>query len=164
MQAKGYWYYNKQIFEVTTSKHIDWIIKYPEKFGLTEQDIKSIYDKHNEKIGFEGKAREELIRMAISKGWIRIRHYVRPHDYWSIQYSDYRRQKKAIRDCIENLILDMGEMTNDDEVILMGLDDGSRFDYSFVNGGIGEFLKENNKKPKYKLYLVEDFNSIKGVI
>lgn len=55
--------------------HIDAVIKNPKKFGYTDEKIKDIYDKYNEKIGQEGKAREEIIVDLIGHGWVRVRRY-----------------------------------------------------------------------------------------
>jgi len=63
--------------------HIVTIIKYPKKFGLTKEYIEDIYNKYNEPINLEGKAREEIIKSLMMDGWIRIRRY--PNKFWSIQ-------------------------------------------------------------------------------
>jgi hypothetical protein len=55
--------------------HVKAVIKDPEKFGLSLEQIKEIYKKHNEGIGSEGKARDEIVSLLISNGWIRIRLY-----------------------------------------------------------------------------------------
>ncbi len=71
----AYWISPKgEILPVMTN-HIDVVIKYPEKFGLTSSRIKEIYNQYNEKIGQEGKAREEIIVDLLKKGFIRIRRY-----------------------------------------------------------------------------------------
>ncbi len=59
------------------SKHILEVIKCPEAFGFTIEEIEGLYKKHNEPIGIEGKARKEIILSLISKDWIRIRRYMR---------------------------------------------------------------------------------------
>jgi len=64
------------------SKHINMIISYPDKFGLTKQFIEDTYEKYNEKMGTEGKARNEIIVLLIKQGWTRIRRY--PNKFWII--------------------------------------------------------------------------------
>jgi hypothetical protein len=66
--------------------HISVLIKTPELFGLTPTEVNDAYQNHNEPLGFEGKARVELIRCALSKGWIRIRH--RPRTGWTIELEE----------------------------------------------------------------------------
>jgi len=63
-----------EVVEVGTN-HIQLIISNPKKFGYTEDKIKEIYDKYNEPLGIEGKAREEIIKDVVNKGWIRVRRY-----------------------------------------------------------------------------------------
>lgn len=62
--------------------HIATVIKHPTKFGLTKAKIQKAYDKHNEKIGWEGKAREEIMIDLMKKGFIRIRERSKG---WSVQ-------------------------------------------------------------------------------
>jgi len=81
---KAYWISNKgKIFELKENKtHISYVIKYPEKFGETKESIKNTYEKYDEQISWEGKAREEIIVRIIKRGYIRIREY---RNRWSIQ-------------------------------------------------------------------------------
>lgn len=53
--------------------HIATVIKNPSKFGLSTQKIQKVYDKYKEKVGWEGKAREEIMTDLMKKGFIRIR-------------------------------------------------------------------------------------------
>ena len=63
-----------ELLEVGTN-HIQLIINNPKVFGYTKDQIKQIYDKYNEPMGVEGKAREEIIKNVVTKGWLRIRRY-----------------------------------------------------------------------------------------
>lgn len=157
MQSIGYWYKNKKLFQIENEKHIDFIIKYPEKFNLTKEEVKAMYLKYNEKYGMEGKAREELIVSVIEEGWIRLRHYTRPRDYWSIQYYNFREQEKELHEIIETLIFDEKTMRHDDEIVFIGFGDESKFVYSFMNGGASKFLQEKSIKKK-SITVIEDFN------
>jgi hypothetical protein len=78
--------------------HIATVIKYPKKFGLTKEYIESIYNKHNEKFGVEGKARDEILKELMSNGWIRIRRY--PNRFWSV--SIYNKLNKRTKDYISD--------------------------------------------------------------
>jgi hypothetical protein len=72
--------------------HIDTVIKYPKKFGVTKEYIERIYNKYNEKLGVEGKAREEILKELMSKGWVRIRRY--PNRFWSVQVNKITKKVK----------------------------------------------------------------------
>ena len=63
--------------EITGSmkSHISQVIQAPEKFGLTREYIKDKYDRYGEKLGLEGKAREEIMKEIFDAGFTRIRKY-----------------------------------------------------------------------------------------
>ena len=67
---------------VYVSNHITAIIRNPNKFGISKEFIKDQYEKYNERMGQEGKARESIILMLVNRGWIRIRRY--GDNVWSI--------------------------------------------------------------------------------
>jgi len=77
----SYWLSPKNDMVSIDDTHISLVIKHPEKFGLTREYIESIFAKHGERLGQEGKAREELIKFLIDHNWARLRRY---KDYWSI--------------------------------------------------------------------------------
>ena len=62
--------------------HIEAVLMAPEKFGETKKTIQRSYDKHNEKLNTEGKAREEILVRIMKRGFVRIREY---SNRWSIQ-------------------------------------------------------------------------------
>jgi hypothetical protein len=64
--------------------HMDFMFKNPQKFDMTRQEILDAHELHGEKVGAEGRAREDLLKKAMMNGWIRIRKYNRP-DFWTIQ-------------------------------------------------------------------------------
>ena len=70
-----------EILEMKSSKHITEIVQHPEKFGLTQEYIDRKYAEFNEPVGFEGKAREVIMRAVISSGYIRVRAY---RNFWSV--------------------------------------------------------------------------------
>jgi len=75
--GNAYWIKsNGKILPVKTT-HIDMVIDDPKMFGLTIEYIKSVHNTFREKLGQEGKARAQIMRELISKGWMRIRHYAR---------------------------------------------------------------------------------------
>lgn len=63
------------------ANHANDIIENPSKFGVTFDFIKNLYTKHGEDFRQEGEAREELIKLILQRGWVRIRNY---RNYWSV--------------------------------------------------------------------------------
>lgn len=63
----------KEIIPVSGTTHIDEIIRNPDRFGFTKAEIEEAYSRHNEPIGLEGQAREEIMKKAMDDGWIRAR-------------------------------------------------------------------------------------------
>jgi hypothetical protein len=90
----GFWLSPKGELVGTSSVHVRDIIDNPSKFGMTDDLIQKTYDKYNEPLGQEGKAREELISMALTRGWIRVRKYARPSTYWSVTVNSLDRKTK----------------------------------------------------------------------
>ena len=101
-QTTGLWISpNGGVIEVDTT-HIDDVIANPEQFGFTHDFIKSMYDKYHEKLHQEGQAREELILLALKRGWIRVRKY---RNYWSVtvdRLSD--KTKTNLRDWVHTFV------------------------------------------------------------
>ena len=83
---------NGKVISTNGISHISTIIADPQRFGLARENIQAVYSKHGEKMGIEGKARIEIIKHLIAKGWIRLRRY--PNMYWSIQVTDFNKQSK----------------------------------------------------------------------
>lgn len=141
----AFWMKDDEIIENDAS-HIKVITDDPEKFGLTRDYIESVYEKYGEKIGTEGKAREEIIKEASRQGWIRVRHYVnKGGDYWSIQADNIRRRKRQINDFIF-WALEQDYMTMNDELVILGYDDERVLRYGFMEGGVKAYMEERKKK------------------
>ena len=91
-----------KIYDVTTT-HIDFVFTNPEKFGMTEEEIRETYKKHKEVLGTEGKAREEILLNVLNAGWIRGRYN---RDGWHIQLK--RLNGKAKNNIIDWLLTSDG--------------------------------------------------------
>lgn len=118
----AFWIKDRRIYECESS-HIRFLLDNTGLFGFKKEDLVEIFRKHKEKIGFEGKAREEIIRSAVKKGWIRVRKYVSPKYYWSIQFDAYEKRKAAV----DNFILWASKragLKKNDPIALLGYDDG----------------------------------------
>ena len=81
-----------KIISTNGRSHISLIIASPQNFGFTKTQVVDLYKKYNEKLGVEGNAREELIRILFDKGWMRIRRY--PNDCWSVQVKKLTKRSK----------------------------------------------------------------------
>lgn len=92
----GYWISPSGNAFPVSSNHIVTVIADPEKFGYTREELESIHKKHKERLGQEGKAREEIILDLVAKGWIRVRSYRRGGDLtWSVNIN---RLTKRVKD------------------------------------------------------------------
>lgn len=112
--AEAYWItpYGK-IMEVD-ARHINAIIRNPELFGLTREEIVEIYKRHKEPMGWEGKAREEIILELVKRGWIRIRHYRTRNDHWSIHINKLSNKIKDYLQQFASSLIKVKGHGNDD--------------------------------------------------
>jgi hypothetical protein len=63
----------------SVESHIQQLIMNADKFGLDINDLRNKFKEYGEPVGFEGKAREEIIKRILWVGWIRVRKYPRSH-------------------------------------------------------------------------------------
>ena len=140
--TNGFWIRNDVVYDVTFDSHVAYVIQYPALFNLTGKMIMDIYRKHGEVIGSESKAREELVRLAAANGWIRIRHYANPKDYFSIQTDDTVKRRKDIIAFVVWAI-EQGIMMPDSEAQIVGFNDPGDFqEFKWADGGIERYLSE----------------------
>ena len=143
VQGKGFWLREEKVYDVSASSHVQFMIDHPKLFNLTPERVREIYGWQNEPLGHEARAREILIKHAVTQGWIRIRHYLRPLDYWSIQAANTSKQERQIAEFFLWAI-DQDIMKPHSEVIILGFDDpGDWHRYRWRNGGVGRYLAEN---------------------
>lgn len=146
--GKGYWSIGTKVYDMTADRHMLFIEEHPDLFNLTPEDIKAIYEKYGERVEQEGKGREELIKLAASQGWVRVRHYIKPEDYWSIQVDNLKRRKNNIQDflywAMEHKIMDPQA-----PAVLLGYDNpADREVYDWQSGGIKNYLiQEKYQRP-----------------
>lgn len=132
MDKEAFWFKDGTIIQVddgTGHRHIDDVAAHPAAFGVTPDYIKSMYAKHGEPVGFEGKAREEIFARLMLDGWVRIRHRAGKRDSWIVQCADMERQKGGLAEIARHLIIEDGRMRADDVVLVTDLDGNSaRYD------------------------------------
>lgn len=102
MGAMAYWISpSGKVIDAEIS-HIDYVFKNPEKFNLTRADIEKAYKKRKEPIGWDGFAKDDLVREILKLGWIRARYYDRGG--WTIQAQNLNKKTKDnIWDFVEYL-------------------------------------------------------------
>lgn len=82
--AEAYWISPAgQILPVRVS-HIRDVLDFPEAFGCTKDELVAKYKEFKEPVGFEGKARHEIMLALIQRRWIRIR-YINRGSLWSVE-------------------------------------------------------------------------------
>jgi hypothetical protein len=81
--AEAFWISPRgEVFGFDNSTHIRQVLDYPESFGFSGKDeLLAFYEKYHEPIGFEGKARQDIMVSLLSKGWIRIRFVPKQYFY-----------------------------------------------------------------------------------
>jgi hypothetical protein len=77
----AYWISPKGEMIDVKGKHINAVIERPQSFGFNKEFIEFMYDNYGEKIGQEGKAREQIMGALFKQNWIRIRKY---KNFWTM--------------------------------------------------------------------------------
>jgi len=78
--------------EPVPHRHILTIAEDPQLFGLTVDDIKTVYKKHKEDVGWEGYARNEIILDLLKKDWVRLR-FTTKSGTWRLQIHEELNEK-----------------------------------------------------------------------
>ena len=85
-KSTSYWISPRGEIMSVDERHIEAVVRTPEKFGFTKERLADIFSRHKESPNQEGDARNEIITEIMNNGWIRIRKNNRP-DRWHIQTS-----------------------------------------------------------------------------
>ena len=105
-----YWLKEDEVYEVRGETEADFLIKNPEKFYLTIEDIHLLFDYCGEEGDQQKEVQEHLLRIAESHGWIRIQKQTEPLVRWSIKCDNPSARDKEIKQflawAIENKIMD----------------------------------------------------------
>src|SRR5271157_1897236 len=125
MQAKGYWVrdgHSPSTIDVTATSHVRYLCEHHREFGFSQEQIEETYRRHGERTGQEGKARDELIKIATTRGWIRERQYRSPRDYCSVQFDRFEERKETIVFFLRAMI-EQHKISKGDELRLIGFYD-----------------------------------------
>jgi len=86
--------------------HITAVVRNPEQFGYTGEELKEIEAKYGESLEQEGEARQEIMENLLRQQWIRLRYRPR-QDTW---VGETGRDARAVQ---HHLLRWMGEMVLD---------------------------------------------------
>ena len=131
-----------RVVKLVNGTHISTVIANPEGFGFTREEIIDIHKKHNEQLGSEGNARDEIIVALIKDGWLRVNYEVRMDAFLidaNADSGDFRNQLAEF--CMGAVV---GEL------------DGKERRYSDIRVFYREVLS--------KIHSFEDFNYILKII
>jgi len=159
IKQKAYWIDPRGTIIPVPMKHINLISSNPKKFGLTKEYITQIYAKHKERLGLEGKAREEIMVNLMSNGWIRLRHH--PKTEWIAQLKNLGRREK-------DYLFDFAVQTTDGTLDKMSPYTGMKImDYKGVIQGQGDLASvlnfkmfECTQEHKLTFMLIEDYAGV----
>ncbi|NTV13135.1 MAG: hypothetical protein HGA96_04270 [Desulfobulbaceae bacterium] len=73
MSLSAYWLHPGGEVQTVRLTHIAAVIDAPEKFGETPASLKQEYERFQERMPHEGKAREVIMARILDRGYIRIR-------------------------------------------------------------------------------------------
>jgi hypothetical protein len=85
LRGAAYWLFPDGTVRTVGTSHVAELIQDPAAFGWTRAEIEAAYARHGEPLGWEGFAREELIRATVRRGFVRVREYIgREGCRWSL--------------------------------------------------------------------------------
>jgi hypothetical protein len=121
------------LIDVKTS-HIDYVVDNCKDFNLDLKEVKQIYKKNRERLGTEGKSRDEIINRLISNGWIRGRYQGQRYFEVSGESIKYVKNNKGFKDWIAYQE-DQGKR----DVFIIMYSNSDNYDY---RGTIGDVFEE----------------------
>ena len=156
-----------ELISTNGRKHISLITQFPNKFGLTNEYIEDKYKEYSEKVGIEGKARQDIIILLIEQGWVRIRRY--PKKSWVIDVHKLdKRMKDRIYDFSNKILEGTGGYKEQDKYMSVKVIDmqGYKSEFSISELSSDVLFNEeviDNTRSRYIL-VVKDIMDIKDRI
>ena len=89
--AEAYWISPDGEIIPVKEKHIHVLCSQHRRFGLTSNDVNTVFQKYKEPLFSEGRARNELMAAVFKKGWIRLRFNCRTY-CWTIETCQFTRR------------------------------------------------------------------------
>jgi hypothetical protein len=87
--AEGFFISPRGETVVVETTHMAAVIADTARFGVTQAEIAKAYEWHHEPVGYDGKARVEILGRVMKNGWIRLR-YKPVDDAFSVQVAGLR--------------------------------------------------------------------------
>ncbi|MCL1904476.1 MAG: hypothetical protein FWF94_08715 [Oscillospiraceae bacterium] len=92
-KADSYWISPTGKVLPVSTLHITEVLANHESYSFRREQLEAIYEKHGERLGGEGKAREEIMTDLLKRGWFRIR-YVAKQDAYTIQCFNFDKRQR----------------------------------------------------------------------
>lgn len=134
----GYWLSDTTVVPVTDD-HADAVVAEPERFGLTRDAVMEVYRRHDESPGQEGRARDEVVRLAAEQGWIRVR--ILKINGGRVVVQGYNPAEKIER--ISSFLCDLVHrdlVASDETVVLSNFADSSTKTLDWSDGGVSTVI------------------------
>ena len=90
---QAYWLFPDGKIHSVRTTHIQEVINCPEEFGETLGGLKNLYGVYEERTPHEGKARVEIMKRILQRGYIRIRE---KRNYWVIELLQFSHKEKKL--------------------------------------------------------------------
>ena len=96
----GLWISPAGLVIVLNGSHVEEIIAWPGRFGLSAERIEAVYQQFGERMPVEGRARHHIIRAVAFTGWIRLRQQ---RNYWSVTVDRRDARRKTLQSFFHTL-------------------------------------------------------------
>jgi hypothetical protein len=142
-ENSSFWIKEDKIYDLAEDIHVKFLIDHPDPSSLTNRLIRNIYKRHDEVYGTKGKASEDLLKTAASKGWVQVRRYPRRSDRWSIQCDATKKRRDVIKRFIGWAVANK-IMQKNDSAVMLGFDDPKdEIHFGWIDGGIKKYVLDS---------------------
>lgn len=125
MNGRGFFAKGTEIIEIRGS-HVAYLLEHPENFNMDREWMLEQYREFGEPIGFEGKARAEILIQAMSDGWVRIREsFSKEGGRWTFEFYTWASRRDTVRHFVRWARIGRA-IQMFDVIELNGIDDGFR--------------------------------------
>lgn len=144
-ESNAYWLNTNGLIYDVPIKHIQSVIIEPEKYNLTMDYIKFVYNKFNEPMNFEGYARQEILIKIIKEfDWIRLRKVIR-NNLWQANVKSFEPlYMNTLKNWLTNMV-NRSYASKTDEIMLS-------YEFEKINN-------ENNANNSIQLTIGEFLNT-----
>ena len=140
--AEGYWLRGDQVIDVTDSSHLSAMEGSPNLFGLP---LDLVAFAHQGEDFDESAWYEYAIGVALSKGWVRVRHNLGLGvDNWVFEFRDYPSCSRTIEAFVAVLSA-RDALDSHTDILFVGRNDGFHGVYHFRNGCLADDSPESRE-------------------